>query len=65
VADLPSAPQLPAPTLLLIGEVLAAEPVKQAGVAPWDPVQQAVEQPAETQFVFENHVLEGSLEWRQ
>jgi uroporphyrin-III C-methyltransferase len=65
VADLPSAPQLPAPTLLLIGEVLAAEPVEEASVAPWDALQQAVEQPAEAQFVFENHDLGGSPEWRQ
>jgi uroporphyrin-III C-methyltransferase len=65
VAELPSAPQLPAPTLVLIGEVLAAEPVKQAGVGPWDSPQQAVEQPAESQFVFGNHALGGSPEWRQ
>jgi len=58
VADLPSAPQLPAPTLLLIGEVLAEEPIiDNAGAV--------VEQTAESQFVLDNHVLGGNLEWRQ
>jgi uroporphyrin-III C-methyltransferase len=62
VADLPSAPQLPAPTLLLIGKVLAEEPVIDKAGAPWNAMG---EQPAESQFVLENHVLGGNLEWRQ
>ncbi len=65
VAELPGAPQLPAPTLLLIGNVLASEPaVEEVGVAPWKS-SHPVEQPAESQFVLENHVLGGNLEWRQ
>jgi uroporphyrin-III C-methyltransferase len=65
VADLPNAPQLPAPTLLLIGEVLLAESVKQSGISSWDALQQAVDPPAERQFVFEKHALGESPEWRQ
>jgi len=65
VADLPGAPQLPAPTLLLIGDVLASEPaVEEVALAPWMSAH-PVEQAGESQFVFDNRELWEGPEWRQ
>ncbi|HST10241.1 MAG TPA: SAM-dependent methyltransferase, partial [Terriglobales bacterium] len=65
VVDLPAAPQLPAPTLLLIGEVLGADAVEDSvAAAPWSSAQPVV-QTGEPQFVFENSAVWGNLEWRQ
>lgn len=63
VADLPAAPQLPAPTLLLIGDVLASEPAVEE-MDHWKSVH-PIERASEPQFVFDTRELGESLEWRQ
>jgi siroheme synthase len=65
VAELPGAPQLLAPTLLLIGDVLASVPaVEEVEMAPWKSAQ-PVEQASQPQFVFDTRELWEGLEWRQ
>ena len=67
VADLPSAPLLPAPTLLLIGNVLAEEvaisnahgDMSEVIVAP------LVDPSGETQILLADDVVPQDLEWRQ
>jgi siroheme synthase len=63
VADLPAAPQLPAPTLLLIGDVLASEPAVEE-MDHWKSMH-PIERASEPQFVFDTRELGESLEWRQ
>jgi uroporphyrin-III C-methyltransferase len=67
VADLPNAPQLPAPTLLLIGDVVAGEPVAVEGSDPsWDPLARAViASSTERELFFENQAASIDLESRQ
>jgi siroheme synthase len=67
VADLPNAPQLPAPTLLLIGDVVASEPVAIEGSEPlWDPLAQAVvASSTERDLLFEKQVGSTDPEFRQ
>jgi uroporphyrin-III C-methyltransferase len=65
VAELPNAPQLPAPTLLLIGDVVAAEPAAvEGGDHSWDPIAEAASS-AEPELFCEKHVSSPDLEWRQ
>lgn len=67
VADLPSAPLLPAPTLLLIGDVLAEEVAISNAHADISEVMVAplVDAPGETRVLFANDVVPQDLEWRQ
>jgi uroporphyrin-III C-methyltransferase len=67
VADLPSAPLLPAPTLLLIGDVLAEEtavPNAHTGAADVF-VASLVGTSGESRVLFANDVVAKDLEWRQ
>jgi uroporphyrin-III C-methyltransferase len=65
VADLPAAPRLQAPTLLLIGEVLGAEAVEDSVAPdPWTSAQPLV-RASEPQFVLGNNAVGRNLEWRQ
>lgn len=65
VAELAGAPQLPAPTLLLIGEVLASAPVvEEVEMASWKSAQ-SIDRAGEPQLVFDTRELWERLEWRQ
>ncbi len=65
VAELAGAPQLPAPTLLLIGEVLASAPVvEEVELASWKSAQ-PIHRAGEPQFVFATRELWERLEWRR
>jgi len=67
VADLPAAPLLPAPTLLLVGEVLAEEaviPNAHAG-APDTLVASLIDTAAVPRVLFADDVIPRDLEWRQ
>jgi uroporphyrin-III C-methyltransferase len=67
VADLPGSPLLPAPTLLLIGEVLAEETAIETedASAPETIVASIVGSSAELSVQFVNDALPQDLEWRQ
>ena len=66
VADLPSAPLLPAPTLLLIGDVLAEEVAISSHAGMSDGmVAQLVDSAGETRVLFADDVVPQDLEWRQ
>jgi len=67
VADLPSAPLLPAPTLLLIGDVLAEEVAISNAHADMSDMMVAplVDPSGEPQVLFADEVLPQDLEWRQ
>jgi len=66
VEDLPNAPQLPAPTLLLIGEAVASES-SDANVVEgsiWNSLSESLTVPL-SENVFENQVPSKDQEWRQ
>ena len=66
VADLPSAPLLPAPTLLLIGDVLAEEvAVSNTHAEPSDVMVATLVDPSgEPRVLFTDDVVPEHLEWR-
>jgi uroporphyrin-III C-methyltransferase len=66
VADLPNAPRLPAPTLLLVGDVLAEETAIQNSHASLrDPIASLMGSSAESAVLFVNDAVPQDREWRQ
>jgi len=66
VVDLPNAPRLPAPTLLLIGDVLGEETTIQIARAhASDFVASLPGSSGESPVLFENDALPQDVEWRQ
>lgn len=66
LADLPRAPQLPAPTLLLIGEVLAEETaIQNAQAQSHDPIASLVGSSGDSPVLFVNDAVPQDREWRQ
>jgi len=66
VADLPNAPKLPAPTLLLIGDVLTEETAIESSHAnSQDPVASLIGSSAESPVLFVNDDVPQDREWRQ
>jgi siroheme synthase len=66
VADLPNARRLPAPTLLLVGDVLAEETAIQNSHASLrDPIASLMGSSAESPVRFLNDAVPLDREWRQ
>ena len=66
VADLPNAPKLPAPTLLLIGDVLTEETsIESSHANSQDPMASLIGPSPESPVLFVNDDVPQDREWRQ